>query len=559
MVYEGGSAIEQLLPFKEKRVENHYFDRDSSIPARAPSHYPVFPNQMATRFSILKKLIVPICSTSFLGTLIFFLSISLNLDPDELVVSPNDPNIQYMGRWEHSDSSQKRAEWQGSSITFSIQGTGVSALLDGGSETEYFRIIINQDVQHTRKIAVTPGVSTYELASNLAHGVYTIELVKETYTGQGTSFGGLILEEKTTLLPPPTTSPRFISFYGDSNLAGYSLESEHNEYDLALRGSYFGLAGITSRMFGANYHNISISGARISTIHAVFDLFSHQDSTSTLDVSQYNPDAIIVNLGANDVGHPKEEIKKDYHRFLDTLRVIHPSAHIVLFNAWGWDYDEPANFTHEVVAEREDPQLTVSTFPWLFETWHGCEYDHAGMASVLASHLEKVLDWKPAPSDVMSGYGEHGDVANGGFERAAPFGGYGWRYFNVDGVHRVHAPTEAFEGSYYVSLTNGAMIHQPNPAKDGDEVLVHLSLRGRSSQDRAQIKIDFRDQKMWTSPLKSDSLIVKLTPHWTPYSMKVRAPIQGGRPVFQTRLTVGPADPTSQVDVDDISMSVLTP
>lgn len=437
---------------------------------------------------------MPLCSTSFLGALLFFSTLSPQINPYNTMVAPNDPRIQYIGRWANNDSLVKFAEWQGSSIRVNIQGTGLSAILDGGTETEYVRVIINDDVHTTRKIPITPGTSTYTLASSLPPGDYKIELVKETYNGQNTAFSGFVLEEESTLLPPPTHPSRFISFYGDSNLAGYSLESEHNEYDHALRGSHFGLAGITSRMFDAAYHNISISGARISSLHAVFDLFSHRQPASTLDVTQYNPDAIVVNLGANDVGKPKMEIKQDYHRFLDTLRVIHPSAHIVLFNAWGWDYDEPANFTHEVVAEREDPDLTSVTFPWLFETWHGCEYDHAGMAAVLATHLEKVLGWTPKPTDVMSGYGEGGDVANGG-----------------------------------------------------------------STQDRAQIKIDFRDQKMWTPPLKSDSLLVKLTPHWAQYSMKVRAPAEGARPVFQTRLTIGPADQTSRVDVDDISMSVLTP
>ena len=59
----------------------------------------------------------------------------------------------------------------------------------------------------------------------------------------------------------------------------------------------------------------------------------------------------------------------------------------MLYNAWGWSYDEPANYIHEVIAERDDPRMSSAIFPWIFEQWHGCEYDHAGMAQILADHL----------------------------------------------------------------------------------------------------------------------------------------------------------------------------
>ena len=38
----------------------------------------------------------------------------------------------------------------------------------------------------------------------------------------------------------------------------------------------------------------------------------------------------------------------------------------------------------------------------------------------------------------MDGFGRQGDVANGSFEHAAPFGGFGWRYFE-DGAVTLNA------------------------------------------------------------------------------------------------------------------------
>jgi hypothetical protein len=87
------------------------------------------------------------------------------------------------------------------------------------------------------------------------------------------------------------------------------------------------------------------------------------------------------------------------------------------------------------------------------------------MAHVLAEHLKlpSVLGWAPVTADVMNGYGVDGDVANGGFEEVAPFGGYGWRYYTDAGVERLSDGT-AHGGDYYLRLSSGAASHQPNPA-----------------------------------------------------------------------------------------------
>ena len=117
--------------------------------------------------------------------------------------------------------------------------------------------------------------------------------------------------------------------------------------------------------------------------------------------------------------------KSSYHDFLDDLRAAQPSSHIMLYNAYGWSFNEPAEFIGEVIAERMDNNMSFATFPWVFAQYHGSETDHAGMAMVLAGHIETVMGWAPLVQDVMSGFGRNGNVANGSFERSAPFGGGG--------------------------------------------------------------------------------------------------------------------------------------
>jgi len=95
-------------------------------------------------------------------------------------------------------------------------------------------------------------------------------------------------------------------------------------------------------------------------------------------------------------------------------------------------------------------------------------------------HLESTMGWSSTVSPVVSGFGKNGDVANGGFEGSAPFGGYGWRYgVNRTDVIRMLAPQEAKSGDYLLALINGGKVHQPNPAMPGQTVSVTLWMRGK--------------------------------------------------------------------------------
>jgi hypothetical protein len=250
-------------------------------------------------------------------------------------VDPSNPNILYTGRWDDSNPSQPWSYWIGSSIIARFEGTSIAATFQAGN-TDYFRIIIDDDATNSTKIPVGSGASTYTLASGLRDGIHRIEIVKETDVGNWT-FSGFELDDGKSLAAPPARPPRKIQFYGDSNLAGYSLESERNESGRHLRGSYHGYAGIVSRMLDAEYHNVSRSGATISSLHNRYDRIAYGYPNPTWDFSNFPADVVVVNLGANDVGRPKSTIKANYHSFLDDLRAVYPSARIMLFNAWGWD------------------------------------------------------------------------------------------------------------------------------------------------------------------------------------------------------------------------------
>ncbi|GEM_PF-1127722 len=476
------------------------------------------------------------------------------VDPTATLVPADDPAMQRVGRWDLTDPAAPRCGWQGSALQVGFRGTGVGVLFDTGSRSESLRAVVDDDHLGSVKQELEPGLALHVLARDLDDGEHTLEWVKETNYGSAGTLTGVVVFG-SGLTEPPSRPARRIEFYGDSNLAGYSLESEQNRGGVDRDGHHFGYAGIIGRLFDAEVQNISWSGSRIAQVHDRFTRVDYDAADDTWDFASNPADLVVVNLGANDVGRAEATIRADYHALLDDLRAVHPDAHIVLYNAWGWDYDETANYTDEVAAERGDANLSVATFPWVFEQWHGCESDHGGMAATLARHLEETLGWTPGIQDVMSGFGADGDVANGSFELSAPFGGYGWRYYTDDGVARIQDAGRAHDGGFFLQLTQDAEVHQPNPAVDGQQVTVTLWLRGGSEADQARLTLDFRDQQMWTKPLQSDTSTVPLTTSWQQTTVSATAPSGGARPVFHTRLTVQ-AGSESTVDVDHISMTI---
>ena len=473
-------------------------------------------------------------------------------------VAPDGGSILYTGRWDHSNAAQPWAYAKGTSIIANFSGTSLSATFSASS-TDYLRVIIDDDAANSVKFQVSSSGVIYELFTGPSDSDHKIEIVKETDAGRWT-FHGFDVEGAIKSQPDPP--PHKLVFYGDSNLAGYSLEHEKNQSARSLRGSYYGYAGIASRMLNAEYSNISRSGATVNSLHTSYDRIDWFTPGSLWKFSDFQPDAVVINIGANDVGRPKRKIKKDYHALLDDMRAAYPDAHIMLYNAWGWDYKEPANYIEEVIAERVgdgDTNMSFKIFPWLFERWHGCEYDHSGMAHILADHLASELDsaedsWIPVSADVMNGYGVNGDVANGGFEEIAPFLGYGWRYHTDDGVSREHDTAGAVEGEYYLRLENGAASHQPSPAFAGDTFIVTVSMRGAENADQVDMTMDFRDQKMWTDPLQSATQTEELTTEWDVYEMCATAPSGTAKPVYHTRLTFQAAA-GSTVDIDNVVMN----
>jgi len=277
-------------------------------------------------------------------------------------ITPSDQNIRYTGRWNFDNPSIPFVTWQGSSIIVKFDGTGVSVEMSG-DRTEQYRVIIDGKPGNDRKY-FSSGRNTYDIAIGLTDGLHTMEIMKETNNGKSFFYG--LNVTGTRILPLPDRPELRIEFFGDSNMDGSSNYSEKNSGDM---GTYYAFPAMVTRMLGAEMNNQSVGGAQLynngDNCVGSF-IFSEDYYTQDPDYrSSFDPHIIVVNAGANDISNSKSVVKNRYKNVVSDLRSVYgDSPQIILMNSYGWDINEPANYSQEVVDELGDLNLSVCLFSW---------------------------------------------------------------------------------------------------------------------------------------------------------------------------------------------------
>ncbi len=486
-------------------------------------------------------------------------------------IAPTDSNIQYMGRWNFSDSSEPWVGWKGSTVKVKFNGTEITGEFDAGSSNEQYRIIID-GVANAGTTTFSSSRDTYTLASGLSDSEHTVEVMKETFINNNTTFYGFeITGSSPAILPLPPKPSLRIEYFGDSNMDGSSLYSERNS---GGHGTYYAFPAVVSRMLNVEHNDQSVSGARLdgSGDNTVRSFIFSQDYYNQGYTPTFNPHVIVINAGANDVGAGKTTIKDRYKACITDLRSVYGAGpHIVLFNSYGWDPDEPANYSHEVISELApgDTNISVCLFPWMWEKWHGSMIEHAGEANILADHIVSLgLGFtKVQESELFDSFGRNFNVANGSFEGAGigSFGAFGWRYYDDSGVSRIHDSAVAPDGEYYLQLTaggggNSGSVMQgtdatgdflPGPTTSTQDYYLTLMMKGTPGA-QAEISTKYQVQEVYSYTGTPVVQNVSVTTSWKRYSVHLTAPSG----VWQTFIRLRAVSGT--VDFDNIRMSDST-
>jgi lysophospholipase L1-like esterase len=274
--------------------------------------------------------------------------------------SPTDPNVKYFGRWNTADPTAYVSEWAGAYVLIGFTGRTVQlrqrntidfyASIDGGPDVSY--------VNRSGTVNLTP--------TPLAAGNHVLRVsyrpIAGSYKGDAV-FRGVQLDAGATTFAPPVPA-KLIEFVGDSITVGQQSSKQ------ALT-AYGWLVG---ERLGAAHTQIAVGGACLVSAAdgciGMSDRFLRtglQSNATNWDFSRYRADAVVINLGTNDVGHSVtgSQFQSAYVTLIQRARQKYPNATILAMQTFRKRYIPE---TQAAVRLVNDPKvLFVDTTGWIVE------------------------------------------------------------------------------------------------------------------------------------------------------------------------------------------------
>ena len=334
-------------------------------------------------------------------------------------ITPQDPNIRYIGRWDMSDPAAPKATWTDSEVTASFKGAAINAKLKytGSYPASYYQVTV--DGQPTISISPKPGEELFSVASGLPDKEHTVEIIRRDEAAWAAPFvfEGFQLEKEGKLMPLPPRSDKRLLIIGDSISCGYGNEAsvgEHNPHD--KQNGYMTYGAIAARKLGAEVEIIAWSGRTLfpqNTMVELYDRTLAQSPTPKADLKSWVPQVVLIDLGTNDFRNPRQPPDQAgwinaYKTFIGTIRQTAPDAYI--FVASG-PMGTPANWDQwakTVVADLTaagDKKISYLPFPNQDVSvdgkggdWHPSIKTHIKMADRLVGEIGKAVGWKPIAS-----------------------------------------------------------------------------------------------------------------------------------------------------------------
>ena len=327
--------------------------------------------------------------------------------------------VRWMGRVDSTDPHAPRFAWSGAGFTARFSGASIGVDLRN-DDAYFFQVIL--DGKKADRFQAAKGRAVRTVASELAAGTHTIELVRETEGSFGESdFFGIT---EATLLSPPPSRGRLIEFVGDSISAGYgNLGNEpHPNYanpspcpfSFDTESAYMSYGAVTARALAADASIVAASGWGVyrsrtgdlnDVLPRVYGKSLGPRGAQTWDF-RTKPQAVVINLGTNDFspGDPGNAYTMALGSFVDTLRSSYPPAWI--FCAVGTMYTSAQHakalaYAQSVVSSRGGDAGKIAVVDLGAQDalqgtgcdWHPSVAEHQRMADVLVPVIRQKLGW----------------------------------------------------------------------------------------------------------------------------------------------------------------------
>ena len=322
---------------------------------------------------------------------------------------PDTGSVRIVGRADWSDPAGPRFCWSGTTILARFTGSSVAVRLrDRGN---FFEVTL--DGKRRPVLAATGERETYPLASGLAAGPHELALHRRTEASVGeTQFLGLVLDPDGALLPPPAPAERRLEFIGDSITCGYGVEApnQYVGFSPATENHQAAFAALTARALGAEAISVAYSGKGVlrnydgGTEEPMPVLYERVLLTSPVpwDFGAWIPQAVIINLGANDFGQgdPGPAFGDAYRRFLKQVRGHHREALLLCALGPVMSSEQMRRARGYLMpAVQADPRASFLEFPHqdgslgYGSDWHPSKGTQRTLADRLVPELRRLLGW----------------------------------------------------------------------------------------------------------------------------------------------------------------------
>ncbi|MCX2951726.1 SGNH/GDSL hydrolase family protein [Lentzea sp. NEAU-D7] len=277
--------------------------------------------------------------------------------------SPTDPNVRYFGRWNTSTSSAYVSEWAGAYLVVGFTGRTVKlkqrraidffVSIDGGPDVSY--------VNRTGTVDLTPAP--------LAAGNHTLRVsyrpIAGSYKGDAV-YQGIEIDTGARTFAP-TVPSKTIEFVGDSITVG----------QLSSKQALTAYGWLTGEKLKAGHTQIAVGGA---CLHPAADgCLSMREgflrtglalNAPAWNFGRYRANAVVINLGTNDVGHSvtKDEFRSSYVTLLRRAREKYPTAAIFALATFRKRYVPETQAAVKALTDGGDRNVHfVDTLGWIDE------------------------------------------------------------------------------------------------------------------------------------------------------------------------------------------------
>jgi lysophospholipase L1-like esterase len=239
------------------------------------------------------------------------------------VGGPTDPNITFVGRWDTRSATAYVPGWAGAYLSTGFTGTTVK-LLQRNSIDLYYSVDGAAD-RYLTNVSGTVDLTPAKLSPGRHTLRVSYRVVAGSYHGDAV-FQGLALDSGAQTYAPAVPA-KLLEFVGDSITVG----TTSSENALTAYG------WLTGEQLGARHTQIAQGGACLVTtadgcvgMEDYFLKLNSSPASPNWDFSRYQANAVVINLGTNDLAHGTHTttFQPHYLHLLEEVRAKYPNAAI---------------------------------------------------------------------------------------------------------------------------------------------------------------------------------------------------------------------------------------